>query len=178
MCLPTGQWHLIRTQPAPTTPPHRPPALPTLLTTTPGITLALRPRRSHWIGASGQPTSPKELEGPQQEGDMWPPSAGPHQDTVSRLVEIQQLMGQGSSQLRTTEPDTGRFANSWMFIWLIYLVVFLSFIFYNLYDVDSDSNLLLNEQSVFDVLHDLGGGRIDFEKIHGVSFVISFVFVS
>lgn len=116
MCLPTGQWHLIRTQPAPTTPPYRPPALCTPLTTTPGITLALQPRRSHWIEASGRLTSPQELEGPQQEGDMRPPSAGPPQDTVCRLVEIQQLTGRGSSPLRTTGPDTGRFANSWVIL--------------------------------------------------------------
>lgn len=98
MFPPTGQWRLIRTQPAPTTPPHRPLVLPTPLTTTPENTSAPRPRLSHWIEASGRLPSPQDLEGPRQEGDMWPPSAGPHQGMESRLVEIQRLTDQGSSQ--------------------------------------------------------------------------------
>lgn len=101
---PTGQWHLTPTQPAPATPPPRPPAPSTPPTTTPGTTWVLQPRLSHWIGASGRPTSPQE--GPQQRGDMWPLWAGPHQG--SRVVEIQRLTVPGSSRLRNTEPGTGR----------------------------------------------------------------------
>lgn len=107
---PTGQWRLTPTQQAPTTPPPRPPA-PSTPPTTPGTTSAPQPRLSRWIGSSGRPTSPREPEGPRQQGDMRPPWAGPHQDTGSRLGAIRWLTGRGSSRLRNTGPGTGRFAH-------------------------------------------------------------------
>lgn len=108
---PTGQWRPTPTQPAPTTPPLKPPAPSTPPTTSPGTTSVPRPRLSHWIEASGRPTSPRQPEGPRRRGDTRPPLAGPHQDTGSRAVEIRRLTGRGSSRLRNTEQGMGRFAH-------------------------------------------------------------------
>ena len=135
---PTGQWRPTPTPPAPTTPPPRPPAPSTPLTTTPGTTSAPRPRLSHWTEASGQPTSPQEPVGPQ--GDTRPLWAGPHQDTGSRVEEIQRLTGRGSSRLRNTGLGTGRFP-----LWCCLITVFsiISTIF---------ALILLNVSSQFSML--------------------------